>query len=239
MSFLQSLGISVVLIAAVFAAIYLVWFPHALAAASGGLEGLTIVAAVNFVLGPLLTFVIYDIAKSKAQLARDIGVIVFLQLSCLIAGVFVVYEARPLAVVHVFDTFHVLGQADFDAADLDSSMLDKFSGEYPKVLYVESENNLVAFIGQKILDKLNGAVTPHLRLDSYQDIPRNKAQVASILQKTKADNDSDCTVQNISSAYTSGTVCFHPETFRFTDFIEGKSVSLVDDITISHEAKPK
>lgn len=238
-AFLIHLGISVVLIAAVFAAIYLVWFPHALAAASGGLEGLTIVAAVDVVLGPLLTFVIYDIAKSKTHLARDIGVIVFLQLSCLFAGVFVVHEARPLALVHVFDTFHVLSQSSFDALDFDSSELNQFSGDYPKMLYVDVEKNYIAFFGRKILDELNGAQPPHLRPDLYRDIPHDSVQVATILQKTKVDNSSDCTVQNIESVYTSGAVCFNTETFKFTNFIEGKSVSLMDDITVGSETKPK
>ena len=229
-AFLLHLGMSLALIAIVFSIIYLVWFPHALAAASGGLEGLTIIAAVDVVLGPMLTFVIYDIAKSKAHLARDIGVIVFLQLSCLFGGVLVVYEARPLAVVHVFDTFHVLSQANFDALELDSGVLNKFSGDYPKMLYVDVEKNAIAFFNRKILDELNNAQLPQFRPDLYRDMPRDSVQAASILQETKADNSSDCTVQNIESAYTSGAVCFNTETFTFTDFIEGKSVSLVDDI---------
>ena len=229
-AFLIHVGASAALIAIVFSIIYLVWFPHALAAASGGLEGLTIVAAVDVVLGPLLTLVIYDIAKSKAHLARDIGVIVFLQLSCLFGGVFIVYEARPLAIVHVFDTFHVLSQANFDALDLDSGVLNKFSGNYPKMLYVDVEKNAIAFFNRKILDGLNKKQPPHLRSDLYQDIPRDSVQTAAILQETKANNSSDCTVQNIESAYTAGTVCFNTETLMFTDFIEGKSVSLVDDL---------
>ena len=229
-AFLLHLGMSLALIAIVFSIIYLLWFPHALAAASGGLEGLTIVAAVDVVLGPLLTLVIYDIAKSKAHLARDIGVIVFLQLSCLFAGVFVVYEARPLAIVHVFDTFHVLSQPSFDALDLDSGVLNKLSGDYPKMLYVDVEKNYIAFFNRKILDELNNAQLPQFRPELYRDIPRDSAQAASILQETKADNSAGCTVQNIESAYTAGAVCFNTETFKFTDFIEGKSVSLVDDI---------
>ena len=230
MAFLIHIGTSAALIASVFTFIYFIWFPHALAAASGGLEGLTIVAAVDVVLGPLLTLVIYDIAKSKAHLARDIGIIVFLQLSCLFAGVFVVYEARPLAIVHVFDTFHVLSQPSFDALDLDSGVLNKFSGDYPKMLYVDVEKNSIAFFNRKILDELNNAQLPQFRPDLYRDMPHDSVQAASILQETKADNPSGCTVQNIESAYTAGAVCFNTETFTFTDFIEGKSVSLVDDL---------
>lgn len=230
MAFLIHIGASAALIASVFAFIYFIWFPHALAAASGGLEGLTLVAAVDVVLGPLLTLVIYDIAKSKAHLARDIGIIVILQLSCLFAGVFVVHEARPLAIVHVFDTFHVLGQAEFDALDLDSSVLNTFSGNYPKMLYVDVEKNSIAFFSRKILDELNNTQPPQFRPDLYREISRDSVQAASILQKTKAETPSDCTIQNISSVYTSGTICFHSDTFRFTDFIEGESVSLMDDM---------
>ncbi len=233
-AFLIHFAGSVGLIAAVFSVIYLVWFPRALAAASGGLEGLTIVAAVDVVLGPLLTFVIYDIAKSKSHLARDIGVIVFLQLAGLIAGVHIVYEARPIAVVHVYDTFYVFRQPDFDALDIDSNALNKFSGNYPKILYVDSEKNPVAFLAKKTLDELNRVQPPQLRLDLYRNMPRDSIQITSILRKTKADNPSDCIVQNIESAYTSGAICFHTETFKFTDFMEGKSVSLLDDVNVQY-----
>jgi len=239
-AFLIHFAGSVGLIAAIFSVIYLVWFPHALAAASGGLEGLTIIAAVDVVLGPLLTFVIYDVAKSKSHLARDIGVIIFLQLAALIAGVSVVYAAKPIAIVHVYDTFYVFRQPDFDALDINSNALNKFSGNYPKILYVDSEKNPVAFLAKKTLDKLNRAKPAQLRVDLYRNMPRNNIQIASVLRKTKADNSADCTVQNIESVYTSGTICFHTETFKFTDFMEGKSVSLLDDVNIQYNrVKPK
>lgn len=237
-AFLFHFGISLALIAAVFTAIYLVWFPHALASASGGLEGLAIVAAVDIVLGPVLTFVIYDIAKSRLQLTRDIGVIAFLQLAGLIVGVFVVYEARPIAIVHVYDTFHVLGQSDFDAANIDTSSLDKFPGNYPKILYIDTEKNLIAFLSKKVLDELNDLPPLHLRLDLYQNMPRDSTQIANILQKTKMTDHSNCSVQDIKSAYTSGNICFHADTFIFTDFVKGESVSFSDDVNIKIEVKP-
>lgn len=238
-AFLLHLGISMTLIAAVFSFVYWVWFPHALSAASGGLEGLTIVAAVDVVLGPILTLVVYDIAKSKAHLTRDIGIIAFLQISCLMGGVFVVHQARPIAIVHAHDTFHVLRKADFEAVKIDPSVLDKFSGDFPKILYVDVERNPVAFMAKSILNELNHTLPTYLRADLYREMPRNKVDVAAILQGKKSDNPPDCTVQNISSVYTSGTVCLHLDNLTFTDFIAGQSISFLDDAQIRYEAGTK
>ncbi len=230
MAFLWHLLISICAVALVFAVVYLYWFPHALAMVSGGLQGLTIVALVDLVLGPTLTFVVYDIAKTKRHLIRDLGVIAGLQITCLVAGVVTVYQVKPVAVVHVFDTFHVLSKPDYEALDMDTSILDTFPGAYPKLLYVDTESNAVAFRIKNTLDQLNRQQPLHLQLNSYQLIPQNKQELLSLFHGDNIKSDGGCYLQNISSVYLSGTVCFDGGSLKFTDFIEGGSISHVESL---------
>ena len=217
-AFFLHLGTSLAVFIALFFVIYLVWFPHALIEATGGTDGLAIVVAVDLVLGPLLTLVVYDISKSKRHLIRDISSILILQLSCLFGGVYIVHQSKPIAIVHVYDTFHVFRKDDFKALDIDWAPLREFPGGYPKLLYVRAEENEPAQISKGILDMLNKKRPQQLRLDLYEEMPHDSTQITAILQTNIESNNPDCITQNITSVYKSGSICFHPSTFIFTDF---------------------
>ena len=217
-AFFTHLCTSLIVFIALFSVIYFAWFPYALIEASGGLEGLSLIAGVDLILGPLLTLVIYDISKKKWELIRDIGTILTLQITCLVGGTIIVYQAKPLAVIHVHDTFHVFRKDDFNALNIDWTKLDTFSGGYPKILYVNTEKEEAARLTKEILDSLNKKLPLRFRLDSYKKLPHNKDEITSILHLSGGNNDNNCITQKITSTYNSGTICFHPETFIFTNF---------------------
>src|SRR5580693_129350 len=55
-----------------------------------------VMAGVDLVVGPLLTFVIANAGKPRRVLARDIAVIVAIQLFALIYGTMSIWNGRPL-----------------------------------------------------------------------------------------------------------------------------------------------
>jgi|GEM_PF-396670 len=220
-------SVSFMLFMVLLSLIYFVWFPRALALASGGLEGLTLIAIVDVVLGPLLTLVVFDLTKPKKVLMRDLSVITSVQFLCLMIGAHIVYQARPLAVVHVFNTFHVLNASDFEVRDIDVGVLEALPGGYPKIVYLDSEDNSVAFMTKQMLDELNNKPPFHFRVEGYQNMPKDQAEVQTIFHEEKS-SDAGCWLQNVTSLYTSGSICFHPETHRFTDFVVGESISILD-----------
>ena len=59
------------------------WYPEDLFYLDGGIQGMYILVAVDLVLGPGLTFLAYDIIKSKQKIAFDLSVIAILQVSAL------------------------------------------------------------------------------------------------------------------------------------------------------------
>ena len=78
----------------------------------GGRELFQLVVSVDIVLGPLLTFAVFNRAKPRQELRRDIAVVVLLQLAGLAYGLWTVQAARPVHMVFEYDRFRVVHQVD-------------------------------------------------------------------------------------------------------------------------------
>ncbi len=76
-----------------------------------------IMAGVDVALGPLLTLLIADSAKSRRELARDIGVIVLVQLAALAYGATSLWQGRPVYYTFSEDRLEVVQASELDAAE--------------------------------------------------------------------------------------------------------------------------
>lgn len=94
------------------------WYPHPYAGLSGGRDLFFLVVAVDVVCGPLLTLVLFNPAKPRAELWRDLGLVALIQLGALGYGVHTVWQARPLFLVHELDRFKVIAEPALDSAAL-------------------------------------------------------------------------------------------------------------------------
>lgn len=106
--FIASIAVAALAAALVFG----LWYPGAYRSLSGGRELFLLVVAVDVVLGPLLTFAVFDRAKGFSHLRRDLAVIVALQLAALAYGLYTVYIARPIALVFERDRFRVISAVE-------------------------------------------------------------------------------------------------------------------------------
>jgi hypothetical protein len=100
------------------ALVFGIWFPYPYRQLAGGTELFFLIMGVDIACGPLLTFVIYNPAKSKRELLMDLSLVVVLQLAALAYGIWTVHQARPLYLVHEVDRFKVIALADIEAAEL-------------------------------------------------------------------------------------------------------------------------
>jgi len=97
------------LVAALAAAlVFGLWYPGAFRALSGGRSLFLLVVSVDVVLGPLLTFAVFDLRKGWPHLRRDLAIIVALQLAALAYGLHTVYIARPVVLAFERDRFRVV-----------------------------------------------------------------------------------------------------------------------------------
>ncbi len=112
-----------VLVAALAAAVVLlVWYPWPYRIISGGQELLFILMGVDVVIGPLLTLAVFNLAKPRKELRRDLLIIVVLQVLALGYGLRTVYLARPAVLALEVDRFRVTTANDVVVSELPQAL---------------------------------------------------------------------------------------------------------------------
>lgn len=102
------LGLSLLVAALSAFLVFALWYPYPYREISGGRELFLLVVSVDVVLGPLLTFAVFDRRKGWTELRRDLAVIGLLQLAALGYGLWTVQVARPVHMVFEYDRFRVV-----------------------------------------------------------------------------------------------------------------------------------
>ena len=100
------LALSAALTLAVFVPTYFLWYPDALFGSAGGLKIFLLIAAVNVIIGPFLTFIVF--VPGKKGLVFDLWVIAIVQIAALGYGVWVLFDSRPAYIVFVKDRFELV-----------------------------------------------------------------------------------------------------------------------------------
>jgi hypothetical protein len=100
------------------ALVFGVWFPGIYRQVAGGRDLFVLVSSVDVVLGPLLTFAVFNLKKDWSELRRDLAVIGAIQLAALVYGLITVYGARPVAMVFETDRFRVITVTQVDMEEL-------------------------------------------------------------------------------------------------------------------------
>ena len=60
--------------------------------------------AVDLILDPLITFLIFDLRKSRGEILFDLTIIAMIQFGALAYGVHATYSQRPVAII-LYDDF--------------------------------------------------------------------------------------------------------------------------------------
>ena len=94
------------------ALVFLVWYPFPLAAALGVSSIFLTVLAVDVIIGPLLTFLVYKVGKETLRF--DLTIIVALQLIAFGYGIWAIAIARPVWLVFNVDRFDVAQAHELD-----------------------------------------------------------------------------------------------------------------------------
>lgn len=100
------------------ALVFGLWYPSPFNDLFGGKQLFFWLVTVDVIIGPMLTFVVFNTVKPRSELIRDLGVIVFFQLAAMIYGLYVVTQARPVWVACEGDRFRVVRYVDIDLKDL-------------------------------------------------------------------------------------------------------------------------
>jgi hypothetical protein len=118
------LSISILIGAIAFALLYLVYYPEPYFAASGADQLVMILLAVDVILGPLLTLVVFK--SGKKSLKFDLGTIATVQFAALIYGLHVMWVARPVYIVGAVDRFVIVYAWELTQADSAQALVPEF-----------------------------------------------------------------------------------------------------------------
>jgi len=145
------------------------WYPAPYFTASGGWQGLKIVAAVDLILGPALTLIIYNLNKSKLELISDFSIIGFVQIAALTWGITTVYSQRPVAAVFWEDGFYTVPASALEKQGVDLADLEKYGTEKP--LYIFAENPQTVEGKQELIESiLTERIPPYHQIKRFRPI---------------------------------------------------------------------
>lgn len=94
----------------------LLWYPGELATLAGVLRILLLVVVVDVVLGPVITFVVFD--SKKPELARDLLIVAAFQVAALVYGAHTVFVGRPAYLVFNAQQLDLVYATDISAENL-------------------------------------------------------------------------------------------------------------------------
>jgi hypothetical protein len=136
-AFAVHLGISLIIFVILGYVILYHWYPDFFFASDGGWQGIRIVAFVDLVLGPTLTLVVFNRSKPRKELQRDLSIIGVVQLGCLMAGTYVVYSERPVAMVYADGSFQSMTADDYRSAGVSVPEFHSWSPAWMSVVLPE------------------------------------------------------------------------------------------------------
>ncbi len=209
--------ISCLIFSAFVSTLLLIWYPAPYFAASGGWQGLRLVAAVDLALGPLLTLILYNTSKSGRELFTDLAIVAMIQISALIWGIIAVYEQRPVAAVFWGGSFYTVPAEALTNQGEDLQQLKSFTGTGKGPVYVYAQPPVSALEHELMLQEMSEKrVPPHEQPQRYRVLEDHFAE----LQRASVN-----ITEIISNNETMGE--------RLTEILQATSTTIEDNYYVS------
>lgn len=220
-AFAIHLGISLLIFGLLASLVLFAWYPDFFFTTDGGWQGIRIIGLVDLVLGPLLTLVVYRAGKPGLKL--DLTLIGIFQGICLTLGTYVVYSERPLALVYSDGQFNSLTADEFQAIEIDPSILQEFPGRTPQWLMVALPEDPVVQSAVR-RDAMQSKTSTALLVDYYQpfDLQHPLVTMDSVpLAELRAQDDkysNELLPFLAARDYSAEDLRFYPYAARFSYF---------------------
>lgn len=222
-AFLLHFCISVFIAAGVVVVVVVLWYPSPYFDAMGGATLLRLLIGVDVVIGPLITFLVFD--PKKPHLKFDLATIAVLQVAALAYGGYVMFSARPVFTVFADGRFHTVPA---NAIDVDS--LARASPEFrslsltgPRVVasrFPDDPQETAKVVAETAMGGADLADLPHLYVPYAQDAGIAAAAARPLVTLAQGSKESADRVNEFLTAHASGgrNLGFIPVTARNRDF---------------------
>ncbi len=114
--------LSACLAIAVVSLVFFIWYPSPLHTAVGVTKIFLMLIAIDLILGPCLTFLVYK--QGKKTLTMDLSIICAIQLGALLYGLHAVADGRPAWLVFADDRFQLVRVNEIDERKLGEAQLE-------------------------------------------------------------------------------------------------------------------
>ena len=171
------LGLSFIVFVYLAYQIYFNWYPQPYFSVDGGWQGIRLIGAVDLVLGPFITFLIFDLRKRRRAIVFDLVVIAVVQFGALAYGINLTYTQRPVAIV-VIDDFVVGATMEQYGGKLESlDQLKRYSDEKPPIIFADLP------LDKEALDEVNRITLEHKTLVHTQlQLYKSRAELTAALK---------------------------------------------------------
>lgn len=135
------LGLSTLIFLVALYLILVTWYPGFHFTVDGGWQGVRIMVAVDLVLGPTLTLIIFNPFKARKLIVFDLSCIGLTQLGALVWGFYAIHSQHPVAITYSDGMFYSITAEPIRLEKRDVSMLDELSDRKPALIYVAPPAN--------------------------------------------------------------------------------------------------
>lgn len=171
--------------------VFYIWYPSDLTFATGVLPIYGILLFVDFILGPALTLIIYK--KDKIKMYIDITIIVILQVSAFLYGLYTLEQGRPAWLVFVIDDIEIVSKSDIKKSE-DLGNENFKIGFFEKPIWVAAEySSNLKIAQQQKEDEMFKGISLAQRPETFVLIDKKKQ---AIIKKLKPLNE----LENFNSA---------------------------------------
>ncbi|AFN76863.1 type IV pilin accessory protein [Stutzerimonas stutzeri DSM 10701] len=180
--------LSACLALAVVCLVFFIWYPSPLHAAVGVTKIFLMLIAIDMVLGPCLTLLVYK--EGKKTLVMDLSIICALQLGALLYGLHAVAEGRPAWLVFADDRFHLVRANEIDERKLDQAKTEYRSPSWtgPKWVSIrepESADERSDLLFESVFAGVDISQRPNLyqSLDAVEPAVQKAGKPLALLEK--------------------------------------------------------
>lgn len=161
--------------------VYGVWYPRPLAAAMGVGSLYVLMLAIDLILGPLLTFIVYKADKKK--LFIDMIVIVSVQLFAYAGGLYVMHQGKPAWLIFVKDDIELVSPININERykqDLAEQFKIPF---YKQPMWIVADYGNEPKRRQKLIDdEMFEGISIVVRPETYRTIDTKTTEIVNKLK---------------------------------------------------------
>lgn len=203
--FLFHLMISLLVSFFVLGWIYWIWYPFPLASAVGVIHLFFMMLVIDVIIGPILGFIVYK--DGKKTLKFDLSIIILIQITALIYGVFSIEQGRPVWLVYNVDRFELIKKNEVIEDHIKEALpqYQQTSWLKPQLVAVEFAKDANIRSNDMFAEALSGisiAQKPerYVPLEKVKLQIQQRAQVLSLLNEFNAKEDINTIIKKYPQA---------------------------------------